>query len=619
MNANPPHRRSFFSRLIRFIWGTISFIRTLFFNLLFLALVFVILASINPQLDNKQPDNMPLVVAPSGALVDQLSYSSPESQLFSAGRGRPQETLLRDLIDTIEFAAHDDRITGLILKLDNLNGGGVSKLDELGIAINKFKASGKPVVAISDNYTQDQYYLASFADDIWLNEMGHVALTGFGVYRNYFNDALKKLHVNYHVFKVGDYKDFVEPYTRNSMSERSKEHNKLWLSGLWNRYTEQVEKRRDLVSGQVDDLVNHMADKMANTAGNAAQLAFEMNLVDHVGSHIERKAFLLEKFGSVDDDPTIIRQISYNNYKAQALDEKSNNKANIALITAKGIILDGRQPEGTIGGETLSGLISDARSDSDIKALVLRIDSGGGSAFASELIRRELDETRKQGIPVVVSFGSVAASGGYWIAMGADEVWSTPTTITGSIGVFGLFPTFEDSLSNLGIYSDGVGTTTMAGELRIDRPLSPEAENVIQQSVESIYTRFVNLVATNRRQPKEDIHSIAGGRVWTGATAKELGLVDNLGYLDDAISSAATKANIQDIQVREIKRKLSPKEQFLRELLKEASAVSWVKNTLGFSNISILEKFDSFVTENPMLFNFKPGNAYAYCLECSAH
>lgn len=621
MSQNNPPRRNFIASLLIFLWNMISWTRSFVFNFIFLLFIIIIIASIFSKEDKKQPDQAPLVIAPSGLLVDQLTYTSPQSQLLSGGSGKAQETVVRDLIKVIEFAGNDNRITGLILKLDSLRGGGLSKMQEIGQAIDKFKNSGKPVVAISDSYSQSQYFLASYADEIHMNDLGHIGIMGFGVYRNYYKEALDKVAVKFHVFKVGEFKDFVEPYIRNSMSESSRKHNSQWLHELWQTYTDQVEKRRDLVSGRLTDFVNHMADQLAKTEGDSAQMAFEMNLVDHIGSRIERKKSLIEKFGHDDDDENQLRQVNYSVYSRQVLKDSSLSTPNIALIVARGTILDGQQPEGSIGGDSLSKLIRDARDDENIKALVLRIDSGGGSAFASEVIRQELQATRDSGIPVVVSMGSVAASGGYWIAMAADEVWSTPSTITGSIGVFGLFPTIEQTLNKIGIHSDGVGTTNLAGALSIDRPLSPEAGNILQQGVESIYSRFISLVATSRKSTPEDIHKIAQGRVWTGAKAQELGLVDNLGYLDDAILSAATKADIQDIEVKLFERELSPKEQFIKELLKETKVAAVVQNSLsdwtGFDTRT-LQALSGILKEHKVISQSTPRSTYALCMDCYA-
>ena len=563
-------QRGIIRRLLSFIWGSITWLRVALLNVIFLLILVAVFAGLTPQETVQIPDDTALRLSPSGFLVDQYSYNDPLTQVLEQSSQEKAETRVQDLVIALQRAKQDPRITSLVLELNYLLGGGLSKLEEVGAALQDFRTSGKSIIAISDSYSQDQYYLASFADDIYLNPMGAVLVTGYSSYRNYFKDALDKLSLNYHVFRAGTYKDAVEPFLQNEMSDVSREHNRLWLNDLWRTYMERVEVTRHLDAGTLNDYINNIDVHMTRLKGDTAQLALELNLVDQLASQSEIRAQLSERFGRDEDDNYLA--LDYWDYLDLTDAEQPKYQDKVGLLVASGIILDGEQPEGNIGSETFSQLIRDARKNPDIKALVVRIDSGGGSAFASEVIRQEMQATRDQGIPVVVSMGSVAASGGYWMAMASDEVWATPTTITGSIGVFSAFPTMEKSLTKLGVHTDGLGTTELAGALRLDRELSPLAKNILQQGVNHVYQQFLTLVADARQSTPAQINQVAQGRVWTGNAALQLGLVDELGGLNDAIAAAAKLAELSDYEVFEVRRTLSPGEQFAQELAREFNA-----------------------------------------------
>lgn len=618
-DASPP-RKSLLRRFFSSLWRGVSWLRVTVLNLLFLFVFIVVIASLMPSSAGRLPERAPLLLAPSGVLVDQYRYASPQQQLLGGG-DRGGETLVREMVELIDNASGDARISGIILKLDHLQGGGLSKMQEIGAALERFQTTEKPVIAIADNLSQQQYFLASYADEIYLHDLGGVELTGFALYRNYFKQALDKLSVKFHVFKVGQFKDFVEPYIREDMSTASRKHNEQWLSELWSVYTQQVEAKRELDAGSLTAFINEMENHLASTEGDTAQLALNMGLVDHIGSRNARNQALVERFGQSEDDADSPLVVTEELYRQHVL-RPAFKQANIALIVATGTILDGHQTEGNIGGDTLTEIIRRARHDEHIQAIVLRIDSGGGSAFASEIIRDELQAARDDGKAVIVSMGSVAASGGYWIAMAADQVWATPTTITGSIGVFGVFPTFEQTLSNLGIQSDGVGTTDLAGAIRLDRPLSNEAANILQQGVEHIYDRFVNLVAQSRQSTPEAVHEVAQGRVWTGAKALELGLVDQLGGLNDAIGAAAELIGVEQYQVRLFEREISPQEQLMRELLGQAqvsSALEHAASDLIGLDLSVLQSINRILGQQSQLTMMDaPRASYALCMTCMA-
>ncbi|MEZ5482108.1 MAG: signal peptide peptidase SppA [Porticoccaceae bacterium] len=403
-------------RIFSLIGKIASGIRTLF-NLIFLIVFLIIIASFFQETAQPLPEKAALRLALGGVLVDEKTHLPPLAQLMNPDNPVDSETLVSDLIKAIEKAATDDRITSLVLELDYLAGGGISKLEEIGAALNMFKTSGKPIIAVGDNFSQEQYLLASFADEIYLNPMGTVLLTGYGSYPSYLKDALDKLKVNVHVFKVGTYKDAIEPFTRNSMSEASREHTSEWLNSLWNVYTSRVELSRNLPTDAIDDYVNNFATKLAANNGDTAALALETGLVDHIATRPEMLKRLQQVAGS--DHDKGYQHIDYKHYlnihrsltmSANALTPENPSKPTIGVVVAKGTIIDGFDRDGSIGSDDFSALLRQAR-DENPAALVIRIDSPGGSAFASEVIRNEIELTRNSGIPVVVSMGSVAASG----------------------------------------------------------------------------------------------------------------------------------------------------------------------------------------------------------------
>lgn len=611
-SSNPGLVRRTFS----WLWRLLTLIRTSLANVIFLIIIAVVVIALLPKESHKMPGNIALRIAPSGFLVDQYSYVDPITQILEQSRQDHAETRVRDVIKALEAGASDKRINALVLDVSALLGGGLSKLEEIGSALQQFKDSGKPIYAVSDSYSQEQYYLASYADDILMHPMGAVILTGYGSYRNYFKSALDKLSLNMHVFRVGEYKDAVEPYLRDEMSDASREHNSQWLNELWSTYTASVEGQRQLTGGSINDYINRMDEHLQKNQGDPATTAQSLNLVDHLFSHTQQRNFLIEKLGK-DEEIDDYQAIDFEHFLSFVEAEQTPHANNIGLIVAKGVILDGEQPEGSIGGDSLSQLIRDAREDDTIKALVLRVDSGGGSAFASEVIRQELEITRQQGTPVLISMGSVAASGGYWIAMASDEVWATPTTITGSIGVFSAFPTIERSLEKVGISTDGVGTTDLAGALRLDRPLSPLAQNILQQSVDSIYQRFLDLVAQSRQTTSAQIHAVGQGRVWTGMAAKDIGLVDQLGDLNAVIAAAAQKAGLQDYQVLEIQKPLTPGELFAKQFAGELSSIALPKLVSQSPLMGVLQSAQKQLAPIVEMINHgDPRSVYAHCLEC---
>ena len=554
---------AFFAAVLRFL----DFTRKTLHFILLVVVALLLIALLAPRVP-RIADTAALIVAPEGDLVDQLDGdASTRAWDELVGEGERQ-TLARDLLAVIEAAREDDRIKALVLQLGGLDGAGLSSLQDVAAAVERFKAEDKTVIAVGDFYTQNQYYLASHADEIYLHPQGFVFLQGYGSFHSYYRSAIDKLLIDWNVFKVGEYKSFVEPFTRNDMSPEARENALEWLNGLWATYQHDVTTARGLESDTLDRYASRMPELLQETSGDLAVLAREMNLVTDIWDH-EHMETRLEELVGKDETSHRFNQVHHADYLASlrtTLHEPRSDNV-VGVIVAAGDILDGRQPPGTIGSDSLAELIRQARYDDHVKAVVLRVDSGGGSAFASEVIGSELEKLREAGKPLVTSMGSVAASGGYWISIPAQEVWASPASITGSIGIGAYFPTVQRTLDKLGIHVDGVGTTPLAGEFRADRELGEDARAILQLGIQNGYDRFIGKVAAARNMPIERVNEVARGRVWLGAKAQELGLVDKLGSLSDAIESAASLAGVgDDFRVQYIERELSFRQAVAIEL-----------------------------------------------------
>jgi len=605
-------------RIFRFVGTVISGIRTLLGVVIF---GFVLIAIAGMFADNLQPipDKGALYLAPGGFLVDQKTYTDPLEKLLS--QGMESETLVRDIIEALDAAASDSRITHLLLDTDYMAGAGLSKLEEISSALVRFKQSGKPIIAVADDYGQQQYYLAAHADEILLNPLGSVLITGFASYRSYYKEALDKLRVKVHIFRVGDFKSAVEPYMGNSMSTGVKEERRAMIDELWQFYSSQIENLRGLPTGAINDYTNNLHTKLRSANGDSAMLAQQQGLVDQVASRTQMLKYLNEVIPTTDGEFNSINLKGYlSHVRREQLISAAAKEHRIALVVAKGTIMDGEQPEGSVGGDTLAGIFADLRKDENVKAVVLRVDSPGGSAFASEVIRDAMAATRAEGVPIVVSMGSVAASGGYWIATEADRVLALSTTITGSIGVYGIVPTVERSMEALGIYSDGVSTADISGIMQLDRAMTPQAEMVFQAGVDNIYTQFLALVAEARNSTPAEVHEIAQGRVWTGEQALELGLVDQLGDLNEAVKVAAELANLADYMVDYRRKPLSAYEQLLLSMSSSAGASlanldietkdSWLPDLLSRQAKTLVQPLQALDNLSD------PRGMYLFCDQC---
>ena len=605
-----------FLYVIRGFWQGLSACRVIVGNLIFLALIVLFLSILFYEGQKDLPDQAALILAPQGDIVIQKTETMLSSRLM--GEASRKETLLKDMIDVIDHAKDDQRVKVLVLDLHDMGNAATSKLADIGEALKRFKTSGKPIYASGDYYGQQQYYLAAHADHLYLHPMGGVVLTGYGIYRNYFKSALEKLMIQFHVFRVGTYKSALEPFLRDNMSEYAKEANLSWLSILWKAYTGSIAKLRGLQTAAVDNYINNVSVNLSAVNGDTAQLALDHGLVDALKTRDEFREELIALVGE-DKDEMTINQIQFDDYLNDIQPQRVQNRENaskVGVIVAKGVILDGVQPAGKIGGDTLTDVIRQARLDDAVKALVLQIDSPGGSALASEIIRRELELTRQSGKPVIVSMSSIAASGGYWIASSADEIWAAPSTITGSIGIYSAFATFEKSLDYAGVHSDGVGTTQVADGFDITRPLNPIIADSMEQVIQHNYQRFIKTVSEGRNLSLQDVEKIAQGRVWAGKTAKELGLIDQFGNLQDAVQSAANMANLKDYDVIYIEQPLTAREKLTKRLNRFLTAAA--KDILGSATHPAVRFIKKLGPELEIMAELNdPQGVYAYCLVCN--
>ena len=567
---------AFVGRLFRYLWRFLDGLRKALHLILLLALFALLLFAARQPLPIV-PAKTALVIQPHGHLVEQLTGSPWDRSVSALTQEREPETLVRDLIEAIRAGAKDDRVRVLVLDTEELGSAGLTKLRAVAEAIQAFRASGKKVLAFAHFATQEQYYLMAQADEVYLDPAGEVAVIGYAAYNLYYHDALDKLGVEVNVFKVGTHKSFTEPYTRSDMSPEDREQTLGILSPLWLSYQQGVEAARHMPAGTIDAYVREVLPAMRAAGGDAALVAQQHGLITGRKTWIE---FEKEVIGLAGEDSSehSFNGVDQEEYLAATRSEKAFSRhpdGEVAVLVASGNIIDGNRPPGEIGGDSFASLVRKARFDKDVKAVVLRIDSGGGSMLASEVIRQEVAALKSAGKPVVASFSSVAASGGYYIAMDADEIWAEPTTITGSIGVFGIVPTFQKTLAKIGIASDGVETSALAGAMHLERSIDPAAREVLQLGVEHAYHDFVGRVAGARHRAPEAIEQVAEGRVWAATEAQKLGLVDQLGDVDKAVESAAKRAHLRAGRYGTSWRskELTWKETFIRQLHAEASTV----------------------------------------------
>jgi protease-4 len=565
-------KRSFLTRAWLGFWRTIDLTRKILLNVIFFLLLYLVFVLfLQPDKPLRVNVETTLVMRPYGYVVEQYSGSPVDRALQRATSQAPSETRLRDLVEAVDRAAADSHIKQMVIDTDYLWGIGLASLLELEKAVGRFKASGKAVVAVANVLSQHQYYMAALADEIWLNPDGIVWIDGYSNYRHFYREGLKKLEVEVNLFRVGEYKSAMEPYTRDDMSAEAREAAEFWITSLWQQYLEGISRHRGIPIQVMTDAIDGFADRIEEVDGDFARFALDMGLVDRLVTGPEARQELARR-GTPNEAGDSYRAVGVDTYlQVTEYTRRNRSRNNIAVVVAEGEIVGGHQAPGLVGSESMAEQLREAGRDGDYAAVVLRINSPGGDPFASEIIRREIQALRDLGKTVVVSMGDVAASGGYWIAMAADEVWASPATITGSIGVYAMIPTFSATLKKIGVHTDGVGTTPLAGKLRLDMPLDPDLRRIFQSSAEKVYDDFINLVAQARGQSAETVHEVARGRVWSGAQAAERSLVDRTGSLQDAVDSAARIAGLgTDYQVMYIEPQLSAFENFLLELTTEA-------------------------------------------------
>ncbi|HMN35730.1 MAG TPA: signal peptide peptidase SppA [Chiayiivirga sp.] len=553
-------------RFARAGWNAVNFTRRLVFNALFLFIGLILLVALfsgRPKL----PERSALVIAPQGQVVEQFSADPFERALSKAMNQPLPETQLRDLVRALEAAATDSRIERVVIRPDQMTGIGFAALEELARAVTEFRKSGKQLVAYADGMDQKQYYLAALADEVYLHPDGMVLLEGLSRYRAYYREALEdKLGVDVHLFRVGEYKSAAEPYILDAASPESREADLYWMNDLWRHFLADVARLRSLDAEALQAGIDDFAARVESVAGDMGKLALEQKLVDGLVTQDQFRDLMVER-GVEDTETHSFRQVSMDAYLGFVDRERPafDARPKVAIVVAQGEIAAGDLPPGTVGGVSTSRLLRDAREDADVKAVVLRVDSPGGGVFPSEQIRREVELIRAAGKPVVVSMGNVAASGGYWISMNADAIYAQPTTITGSIGIFGLFMTIPDTLAKVGVHVDGVATTKIAGAFDPTRPMSAEVGKTIQAIIDQGYRQFIGKVAAARETTPEAIDQVARGRVWSGTQAEARGLVDELGGLHDAVAEAARRATLPSdgYRVQYVEKTLSPFEQAL--------------------------------------------------------
>ena len=574
---NQPVRRDPVSRFFIGLWDVMNFTRRLIFNLVFFGLLFLIavLVIIGLAKGSAGPrplmDNTTLVIAPDATLVEQYSSDPASRALAKAFGQKGGEVQLRDLLRVIEAAKGDKKINRVLVDFDKLQASGYASLREVAAALAELRASGKQIVAFSENMSQGQYLLAAQANEVYLDPMGSVVIEGLGRYRQYYREGLQdKLGVDVHLFRVGEFKSAAEPYILDAASPESRQADLYWMNDVWNRYLADVGKARKLEPSALGATIDNLPADVVAAGGDLAKLALSQKLVDGLKTAEEVNQELTKRgVADEDDDDNLgFRHVNFDAYLAQLgtrtspLDERDQ----VAVVVAAGEIAGGEQPAGKIGGISTSELLREARDDKKVKAVVLRVNSPGGEVFASEQIRREVVALQAAGKPVVVSMGDLAASGGYWISMNADRIYADASTISGSIGIFGLIPNFSRALGKIGVHTDGVGTTRIAGAFDPTKPLDPELGNVIQSVINKGYADFTGRVAAARHKTVEQVDEIARGRVWSGQQAMDRGLVDQLGGLKDAIADAAARAKLGEpgkYRVRYVEKALSPFEQFL--------------------------------------------------------
>ncbi|HAT2867114.1 TPA: signal peptide peptidase SppA [Serratia marcescens] len=604
--------------IFRWTWRLLNFIRELILNLFLVLLILVgvgIYLSFQSSSTSTAPAHGALLVDLSGVVVDQPSVNNRVRQwgreLLGASSSRLQENSLFDVVDSIRKAKDDKNITGMVLQLNDFAGADQPSLRYIGKALREFRDSGKPIFAIGDSYNQTQYYLASYANKVFLSPQGAVDLHGFATNNLYYKSLLDMLKVTTNIFRVGTYKSAVEPLIRDDMSPAAREADSRWIGGLWQNYLETVAANRQLTPQQLFPGAAGVLSGLQAAGGDTARYALDNKLVDELASRTAIENQLVKTFGW-DKQANDFNAISIYDYQPKP---DANQGGKIAVVFANGAIMDGQQTPGNVGGDTTAAELRQARLDPAVKAVVFRVNSPGGSVSASEVIRSELAAVRAAGKPVVVSMGGMAASGGYWVSTPADYIIASPSTLTGSIGIFGIINTYEKTLDTLGVHTDGVATSPLA-DIAVTKALPQEFSQMMQLNIENGYKNFLDLVAKSRKMTPQQVDQIAQGHVWLGSDAKANGLVDQLGDFDDAVKKAAELAKLQQWQLDWFVDTPSLSDMVLSQF--GVSIHAMLPAAIQAMLPAPLASVANAVKEQPGLFNNlnDPQNRYAICLTC---
>ncbi|HHF5941683.1 TPA: signal peptide peptidase SppA [Haemophilus influenzae] len=609
-------------QVLKFCWKAQCFIRDLVMNVVFLGFVFLLMAIISFSSGGKKSTALTsegaLLLNLDGYLADNRDETLRWQDALSELNGEhvPRKISTFDVVFAIQQAEDDPKIKGLVLDLNYFEGADLPALDFIGGAISHFKDAGKPVIAYADNYSQGQYYLASFADEIYLNSIGSVDIHGLSQENLYFKEMLDKLAVTPHIFRVGTYKSAVEPFLRNDMSAEAKANMQRWLGEMWNNYVLSVSENRNIKKDRILPNAKQYLAELKALKGNSTAYAQQRGLVTDVVTRLDLDKKLSALFGKGSDGKANL--IEFDDYLTQLPDrlEHYNVPNKIAVVNVEGTIIDGESDEENAGGDTIARILRKAHDDNSVKAVILRVNSPGGSAFASEIIRQETENLQKIGKPVIVSMGAMAASGGYWISSTADYIIADANTITGSIGIFTMFPTFENSIKKIGVNADGVSTTELANTSAFS-PLAKPVQDIYQTEIEHGYDRFLEIVSKGRQLSKTQVDKLAQGQVWLGSDAFQNGLVDEIGSFNEAVNKAEQLVNQrQDTAVQDFSVEWFTDDNvglistLLRDTKKGAQEqlVKW----LGLpAPIQKLQKELNVLTK----FN-DPKGQYLYCLNC---
>ena len=605
-------------RIARVAWIGADSLRKVLHLIVLLLLFSILLGALTPSTPPLLAGTA-LIIQPVGVLVEELDGDPFDRAVAEALDDVEPQTRLRDVVDALERARDDNRIAAVLLDLNSFGGGGLAKLERVAEALIDFRSSGKPVIATANFYSQPAYYLAAHADEVLMHPDGLFLPQGISLYTNYFGDAIDKLKVDWNVFRVGTYKSAVEPYTGMGMSDDSRFVRQRLADQLWSQYQEGISEARGLEPDALDDFAEDLLVHQSNFSGDIASAAVEFGFIDELVTRGELEDRMLAIATADEESQLGYRATGMGEYLAAVtlLEGPSQEEQNVAVIVASGNVLNGSQPPGTIGGDSTSRLLRQARLDDAISAVVLRIDTPGGSSFAAEQIRNEVEALRDAGKPVVASMSSVAASAGYWIAMGADTIVARESTITGSIGVFLMLPTVQRTMAELGVATDGVETTRWGGQFRLDRPLSPDSQQFLQAFVDKGYDDFISMVAMYRDLQKDVVDGVAQGQVWTGDDALTHGLIDAIGGLEAAIESAASLAALDTDSYGTVylEQRLSPGEEFFLQILGSAaragvnmSAFRPDSSPLATRALALLD--DAF---EPLIQFDDPVGMYSYC------